>query len=216
MRLIFLIFVASRLVAYSLEFDYLDPFEKLFQAKKISSLLEFGLSEASGHFLDHCDQVTSIQMVAERNRVAVEESYQKWSDHFRDNPRFYSQLYYCSRQIADAEAFAEATGLNPLFHDAGYLFEVKELCDTLFRERVYDVAFVDPAILIRGDLINELFGRVDIIVAHDTNFHPSIYGWDWLHTPIEYQKLNFPNGSGTTFWIKKTERELIECLESSS
>jgi len=30
---------------------------------------------------------------------------------------------------------------------------------------------------LRGDLVNELFGRVSVIVAHDTAYSDRIYGW---------------------------------------
>src|SRR6185436_4526858 len=97
---------------------------------------------------------------------------------------------------------------DPIENDGTYLLEIKLLCDDLFRHKTYDVAFVDPGVAIRGSIVSELFGRVDIIVAHDVGFHPTIYGWQWIHTPDDYECFKFLGGSGTAFWIRKNQTEL--------
>ena len=102
---------------------------------------------------------------------------------------------------------------DPSFYDATYILELKEICDELFAKKAFEVAFVAPEFHMRGDLVNELFGRTPIIVAHATN-NPS-YLWNKVDTPSDYEKITFTQGEGTTFWIHKDLIDLITALKGA-
>lgn len=193
--------------------DHVKHFSKLFQIKKVHSFLEFGVGEGTKYFLDNCDQVTSVELIGRRNGAPNEQYYNKcltlFSNYLNWNPR----LYRCSKAIDAAVDVAEDQRINPATIDQTYLLELKVLCDDLFKEKTYEVAFVDPGIIVRGSIVNELFGRVDIIAAHDVGFHPTIYGWEWVKTPDDYERIRFLDGSGTAFWIRKTQVEIINGLK---
>lgn len=92
-----------------------------------------------------------------------------------------------------------------------YYVDIENICNEALKNVPCDLAFVDPGIFTRADFVNALFGRVDIIVAHDT--HDNIYGWPRIMDHPDYEKIDFRAGCGTSFWIKKTKAQLIQDLQ---
>lgn len=200
-------------LASSLWTDHTQHFAKLFKLTNVNAFLEFGVGEGTKFYLDHCVEVTSVEMLDKFKGNANLEYYMKCLQLFKFYKNWNPTLYRCTDAINRAVEWAETQHKNPLLGDESYVLELKNLCDNIFHNKKYDVAFVDPGVIIRGSIVNELFDRVDIIAAHDTNYHPHIYGWAWIKTPPNYVKIHFSEGSGTTFWIKSDLIDIVNGLK---
>ncbi|HEY2810830.1 MAG TPA: hypothetical protein VGJ00_05535 [Rhabdochlamydiaceae bacterium] len=189
--------------------DHTACFAQLFRIQKIHSFLEFGVGQGTKFYLDHCDEVTSIELLDEAKKDNVH-----YYEHCLNLYHFYANwnpiLYTCGQAINSAVVIAEQQKVDPAQFNADFMNEIHAICDKLFAKRCYDAAFVDCGMVARGSVVNALFDRVDIIATHDYNFHPDVYGWSWIKTPPHYEKILFPEGSGTCFWIKKPERTLLK------
>ena len=146
--------------------DHVQSFNQLMGRVKIHSLLEFGLGHGTKFFLDHADTVTSVELLLPHQ---TEEWYNKYLQLYQDYDNWEPLLYRGSSALQKADAISGGELKDPSLTDGTYLLELKKLCNDLFSKKSYEVAFIDPGIHIRGDLVNELFDRVDIIVAHNTN-----------------------------------------------
>lgn len=199
-------------LASSLWTDHVKQFAKLFQIQKIDSFLEFGVGEGTKYYLDHCGEVTSIELLG-RAKIGNIPYYEECLSLFSSYSNWFPILHICGRAIDEAVSIAEEQHVDPTSLNAHYMLEIHAICDDLFKNKSYDAAFVDSGVIVRGSIVNALFDRVDIIAAHDINALPNIYGWSWIQTPSNYEQIVFTEGSGTSFWIKKDRVDLIEQLK---
>ena len=196
-------------VVNSCETDDLHPFAKLFQTMEVKSLLEFGMGKGTRYFLDHCKEVTSVEILAPEGS---DQRYQECVHFFGHLKRWKPILYRGSAHLGFASRCALFFHKDAALYDSHYVLELKKLCDGLFQERRYEAAFVDSSISYRADLVLELFDRADIIVAHEMNRGAKAYGWDKISAPSNYVKIPFVDGMGTTVWVRKEKKEVIEAL----
>lgn len=190
--------------------DHVQHFKKLFQQTKVNSFLEFGIGLGTKYFLDHCNEVTSYEIIMPDQ---TDEWFNLSCDLYKDHYDHWNPiLKRGSDALHSANILSYRDRLDPSLHDATYLLDLKNYCDEIFAGKQYDVAFVDPGFHMRADLVNELFDRVPIIVAHDTNVGVLEYGWKKIHTPSNYEKIVFTEGAGTTFWIHHDKMDLILAL----
>lgn len=195
--------------------DHVVHFAKLFQIQKIHSFLEFGVGEGTKYYLEHCDEVTSIELL-DSSKINNILYYEKCLALFKPYSNWRPILYLCEPPLERASAIAEEWHIDPTTVNREYMKELHYVCDVLFENKSYDVAFVDAAISVRGSIVNALFNRVDIIAAHDTNALPESYGWAWVKTPPNYERIVFTEGSGTSFWVKRNRVEIIKGLKRVS
>lgn len=65
-----------------------------------------------------------------------------------------------------------------------------------------NVAFVDQGFHFRGEAVNYFLEKgIPEIIAHDTNGHDHIYGYDTIKLPSNYVTQVF-GGLGTTLYLK--------------
>lgn len=194
--------------------DHVRAFRCLFSVQKISSFLDFGTGKGSKFFLENCDHLTSYEIsTSSRNMsdwyqasLKAYASYKNWTPiHIFASENFDNFNIDYGRNYHDIN-------LRTSTEYAEYLLEVQSICDAALNMGPYDVAFVDPGIITRADFVNCLLGRVDIIVAHDTN--DWVYGWERIEDNLNYEKIRFPRGCGVDFWIKKDRQELINALKT--
>lgn len=190
--------------------DHVRYFRKIFEKVNIPSFLEFGLGNGTKYFLDHCEKVTSCE-------ILLPSQSDGWFRHtfemFSKANNWVPLLKNTTPGMQRADAMARDEKKDPALYDASYLLELKDLCDELFAVNSFDMVFVDPGIHCRGDLVNELFQRAAIIVAHDTGYGSKEYGWYKIQTPSNYEKITFMEGCGTTFWVRKDRTEVIHALQ---
>ncbi len=193
--------------------DHVNIFRELLNIYPVTSFLEFGVGLGTKFFLDNCQHVTSIELVVKDRCSFVLPWYADCLDLFASYSNWSPSLHVFSNTVNRANQLA-IEHIDPAYENTQYLNEINQFLDNLFLEKKFQIAFVDPGLHIRGDLVNALFGRVDIIAAHDTNFNSPVYGWYKVVTPPDYEKISYFNGSGTTLWIKKDKQKLIECLNN--
>lgn len=192
-------------------FDHVRAWNTLFSIEKIENFLELAEGKATKFFLNNCDHVTSVSLITISTADQIFPIYYDNLDLFDKVPNWTPQLHIFSDLVDKANKQAY-NGVNPELVGEDYAEEISQFCEALTREAHYDAIFVDPRLVIRGDLVNALFNKADIIATHDTNFIPNIYGWNKLSPPDDYETIHFSYGSGTTFWIKKEKQELIQKL----
>lgn len=192
--------------------DHVNHFSKLLEVMDIEEFLEFGVGEGTKFFLDHCQSVTSVELLAKNNLNANLAYYNLCLNLFKNYSNWRPSCYFCSDEISQAVDIAEK-GINPRSIDSRYFDEINALCDSLFKDKKYDVAFVDPGVIIRGDFVKALFGRVKVIVAHDVAHHANIYGWAYIDEHPDYVRIRYLEGSGTAFWVHRDLQEIIAHLE---
>lgn len=159
---------------------YLDYKETLLDAvkdKDIKRVLEFGLGEGTGILVSIAESVHSVELLA----------YEENKDWFDEVTKKYSGSSYSSELIECKDK------LTP---------KLKERLQKII-DQGWDLIFVDPGVHFRGDLVNMSFGRAEIILAHDTNMTPELYGWNKIKVPSNYEQIGPMDGQGTTVWRKK-------------
>jgi hypothetical protein len=189
--------------------DHLPIFKKLFDGVQINSMIEFGIGLGTQYFVLRCPRVTSVEILDSRQNDAW---FYSCVDFIGPRAGWNPILYRGSPAFTWANDTARA-GYRPSQIDPGYIPELKNVV----LENLSDgpeLGFVDAGVHNRSDLVEMLFGHVDIICAHDTNGGGNVYGWDWIKTPSEYEKIVFRSGQGVTFWIKKTRMDVIRSLRS--
>jgi glycosyltransferase involved in cell wall biosynthesis len=65
---------------------------------------------------------------------------------------------------------------------------------------------------MRGDLVNELFDRVPVIIAPLAGCQHAEYGWWKIQMPSNYQKFHFSEGNGLTVWVRCDQEDVIQAL----
>ncbi|HSX11031.1 MAG TPA: hypothetical protein VLF94_04880 [Chlamydiales bacterium] len=194
--------------------DHVRSFHQLFQVQSVDNFLEFGMGRATHFFLKHCQNVTSIELVVESRRKDVEPWYEKCNHAFSIYTHWCPSMHVFSARfdIADQRAHEQ---LDPATIDNTYLLEIDQLCDQVFCDQHFDLVFVDPGTHIRGDIVNALFNRADIIAAHDTACtQHRMFGYYKVRCPDNYEEIVSKYGSGVTFWINREKKELINELKN--
>jgi len=212
--------------------DHIPHFRELFDREAISHFLEFGVGYSTKYFLDRCDEVVSVEFVVDGAGPGfMKEMMRLYSGISRWVPSVFFSAYegetgWAPYQYVGTGAVSQAAFVQCSTHktyawvDAGYLEELNDFINSLVCGYAIDAAFVDPGIYLRGDLVQLLFGKVPIIVAHDTNDRKNKvigdpYGYSRIDPPSEYEEIHISSGQGTTFWILKTARydRLIEGMK---
>jgi hypothetical protein len=190
--------------------DHVAVLAELFQFTPNPSVLEFGMNYATPYLLDHCDHVTSCEIILSDDRS-------KWCSHIVDcigkRPNWSYHLLPGSTHFEVANKRAYRKRVDPALYDSTYILEIKDICDTLFKAKEFDVVIVNPGFHMRADLVNELFDRAPIIVAHDTNTGFKEYSWWKIEVPSNYETVVFKEGQGTTVWIRNDRADLVSLLK---
>ncbi|NGX34278.1 MAG: hypothetical protein K1060chlam1_00629 [Candidatus Anoxychlamydiales bacterium] len=189
--------------------DHVQHFRKLFSVKKFRNVLEFGMGYGTKYFLDNCDKVTSMEFV-------LIPEHHKWFDIcrklYRDYPSWKIKKLETPQSLIQADFEARTREGHEIF---SYLMDLKRIIFQNVADNTYDLIFVDTGFHPRADIINLLFGKTKVIVAHDTNFRYGRYGWRRIKVPSDYKEIQLIEGSGVTVWIHKSEDKLIQAVSKN-
>ena len=211
--------------------DHIPHFNHIFSAKKMHTFLEFGLGFATKFFLDHCDRVISVEFVTNgygpdwlKECLMLYRRAPHWtpiayfSDYSKDMS--WAPLYFVGgKMVSDACGYQCATHQWYALIDDSYLKELDGFISNIIDETPVDIAFVDAGIYLRGDLVQLLFGKVPLILAHDCPRTPGdkddVYGYCRVKPPADYEEITIRTGKNTTIWIRQNEelRELSTLLK---
>lgn len=213
--------------------EHVRHFKRLFSKVKVRSFLEFGVGFSTKYFIDHSEKVISIEFVTPGSGpewlkycIDLYHNYKTWVPiaYFAGKGL---DTDWASNKYMGAESVYNAAAYQPVHYKSYALIDRSFLddLDTFINQQVVnndvDVAFVDCGVCLRGDLVQLLFNKVPIIVAHDVAPHSrrhldDVYGYGRVVVPINYEEVYVAEGMGTSFWINKDARyqEVLNDLKS--
>jgi hypothetical protein len=209
-------------------------FKALFDKTRVKTLLEFGLGYPTKYFLERCNKVISVDIITHGYGPAVMQKFLKiYADYSNWIPIAFFSGYlgwdyaWAPYKHLGSDSVYKATSYQHAFHknyaklDDFYLIELNAFITNLLKYNKVDVAFAGHAIFLRGDIVQLLFDKVPIIVAHNSNQRMILdlddtYGLSRVVTPDTYEEIFFPVEGGTTVWILKKEKfaNLINALKT--
>lgn len=204
--------------------DHIPHWRRLFNTKKIRGFLECGCGYSTAYFLDKVEKVVSIEYITPGYG---DDWYKVCLSLFSDRSNWIPMTYnenFRSNSFNNACAYQCSTHKDYSLTDPTYLKELDSHFKTVIANAKsggyeIDVAFVDPGIYIRGDLVKLLLkNNIPIVTAHDTNSdrgtseEENLYGWNKVTTPANYIKIFIPFGQGTTFWVREDLSDVIISL----
>lgn len=210
-------------------------FKEIFHTLKIKTLLEFGMGYSTKYFLDSCKKVISVEIITHgygpdrmKQFIGFYKSYSNWTpiayfSGFQGDMSWASYKYMGSDAVYKAASYQCATWLHYDQIDSFYLKELNEFTGNLTKYNKVEAALIEPTLFLRGDLVQILFDKVPVIIAHNTvsraQGKEGPFGYVRVKTPENYQEIYIPTYQGadmigTTVWIlKKPEyQSLIENL----
>lgn len=201
--------------------DFLPHIRTVFDEVKVRTLLQFGVGYETKYFLDRATKVISLEFV---NPGYGPDWIRKFLEFYRDSSNWIPIVYFSSYQgdaswapfkylgsehLYKAAAYQCSTHKDYGLNDPFYKVELDSFLSILVKYNHIDAAFISPPIYLRGDFVQILFGKVPLIIAHDTSVRnekvqDDVYGYSRINAPNEYEEIYLPGGSGTTVWILKT------------
>lgn len=205
--------------------DHIPHFRRLFNVMKVRGFIECGCGFSTKYFLDHSDYVTSIEFM---NPGTSDMWFKECLEIFNDIDSWRPLLFNADLRndsFNKADAYQCSQHKNYALIDPKYLFDL----DKFFRDEIsllrsrnceVDVAFVDPGVYLRGDMVNLFLNiGIPVVIAHDTasdvgpTVDEGLYGWFKIKCPPEYEKIHIAFGTGTTFWILKNRPDIIDSMK---
>lgn len=192
----------------------------------VKSIIEFGCGDGTESFLNQCSKVVSVELLTSKNELSdkLKISSDYWCKYLSEKYKQYKHWNLIPVEISDniIEAEKIVTGNNPQYKrgsnppDSAYTKDLNDMVKNTLSNHSFDMAFVDAGIHLRGDIVNILFGLVDIIGIHDSNVGSSdpddpnhnIYGYNRIRPPSNYKVTNGTESiCGTRFYIRDRSRD---------
>lgn len=213
-------------------------FQKIFEAFNVKTMLEFGVGYSTKYLLDTCNRVISVEVITpgygpDRMKRFVEfyKNYSNWTpiayfSGYNGDMGWAPYKYMGSESVYKAASYQCSTWLHYEKIDPSYLRELGDFLGNLTKYNKVEAAFVEPILFLRGDLVQLLFDKVPLIIAHNTVSRAKgreyAFGYVRVKTPENYEEIYFPTKQnnevvGTTVWILKTAEyePLIEHLRTN-
>lgn len=215
--------------------EHVAHLKRVFEKFHVRTFIEFGVGFSTKYFLDHTDNVISVEFV-------TPGSGPEWMKYclelYRNCKNWIPIAYFSGRGLDTSWAPNKYMGANSVYEaasyqpvhrksyapiDATFLDDLRHFVDEQVAKYEIDMAFVDAGVCIRGDIVQVLFNKVPIIAAHDVallkNRHlDDVYGYGRVKVPDNYIEVYVPYGMGTAFWIENREEyaEIIRDLQEYS
>jgi hypothetical protein len=205
-----------------------EPYVKsIFDQMKVKTTLEFGLSPHTQYFLESSNKVISIEFITHgfgpdnlKTNIEKNRSYSNWVpiaffSGYHGDVNWAPYRYYGSESVYKATSHLCSTQESFASIDDFYITEINSFVTNLKKCYKIDLAYVGGSILLRGDIVQLLFGKVPVIIGANTKNTPSDYYGYWAMTPSsDYEELYFAQ-LDNTIWISKKEeyRALTERLK---
>lgn len=215
--------------------EHVAHLKRVFKKLHIKTFMEFGVGFSTKYFMDHTDNVISVEFVT----PGTGPEWMKYClDLYRNCKNWTPITYFSGEGLDTSWAPNKYMGVEGIYGAAAYqpvslksyasidptfLDDLTLFVDKQIAEHKIDMAFVDCGICIRGDLVQVLFNKVPIIAAHDVaplerRHLTDVYGYGRVKAPDNYIEIFIPHGMGTAFWIKNTKEyaEIIQDLQKYS
>jgi hypothetical protein len=231
--------------------DHVVPFNELFSLYTPKNIVELGLGNGTVHFIRNCKKVISIELIMSvtsvdwlRDCTACYKGFENWNVASID---IRNKLSLFNGHLASIQSYSTVSGGYDIASLIADSLNGKELPSVIYnpnKDKAYqrefeqlnneildisisslgedvEVIFIDSGFVPRADFVNAFFGRVPIIVIHDSNtegrysvFYFS-YGHNRIIVPDDYVKIQWKGGVGTTFYIQKDYADLISGMQKS-
>lgn len=154
--------------------DHIPHWRRLFNTMKVRGFLECGCGYSTAYFMDHADKVISIEYITPGYG---DDWYQVCLSLYNDRSNWIPMTYnetYRSNSFNNACAYQCAMHRDYALIDSTYLDELDQhikaqIANAKNNGYDIDVAFVDPGVYVRGDLVKLfLANNIPIVAAHDT------------------------------------------------
>ena len=125
--------------------------------------------------------------------------------------------YFGTDSVYKAHNYLLSTSTSYAAVDDSYLKELSSFLDNLIKLNKFEFVHVDPSLMIRGEIIQMLFGKIPVLVAGGSESRidggNDIYGYNSIVTPDNYEEIAV--NPRTVVWVSRDEKyaELIECLK---
>ncbi len=209
--------------------DHIAHFKRLFSQVHVKTFLEFGLGFSTKYFIDNSEKVISVEFVT----PGIGPGWLQYCmDLYHGCPTWTPIAYFSGKGIDTNWTPHKYMGVESVHHAATYQpvhYKSYASIDSSFLDDLecfvqqfdaVDVAFVDAGVCLRGDLVQVLFDKAPIIVAHDVDPKEmrhinDVYGYGRIVVPANYVEIYIPFGMGTAFWIKQEDPylEIIKDLQ---
>ena len=212
--------------------EHVAHFKALFSCTKVRTFLEFGLGFSTKYFIDNSEKVISVEFI-------TPGSGPDWIKYclslYRNCDNWKPIAYFSGKGLDTSWAPYKYMGLESVYKaadyhcachksyaaiDSSYLSDLSAFVRRQVKENQVDVAFVDSGLIIRGDLVQTLFNKVPLIVAHDVaplvrREQADVYGYGRVAVPDNYVEVYVAKGKGTAFWVKNDDdhQEVIRVLQ---
>jgi hypothetical protein len=203
--------------------DHVRHWKQFFKMMKVRTFLEFGVGFSTKYFLENSERVISVEFITPGSGP----EWLKYCIHLYRNFKTWVPLAYFTGKNLDtswaqykylgAESVYRAASYQPVHCqsyasiDPSFLEDLQRFVHQQVAMNDIDVAFVDPGVCLRGDLVQILFHNVPIIAAHDVppkenRMVNDVYGYGRVTVPEDYEEIYVPIGKGMAFWVKNEER----------
>lgn len=224
--------------------DHIPHFKQIFHKMNVRTLIEFGVGFSTKYFLDHAQRVMSVELLTDgigldwiMDCIELYKDFKHWmpigffsGQEFQYRNRTYRYgldlniipyRYIGINSVREAAIYQPAHYQSYALIDPSYLYDMNTFIEHLVEsDGEVDVAFVDAGLCLRGDLVQLLFHKVPVILAHDIGplefrLFNDVYGYGRIQVPENYQEIYVPCGMGTCIWVKKEAPyfSIIEDLE---
>lgn len=213
--------------------EHVAHIKRVFNTINVDTFLEFGLGFSTKYFMDNSSHVISVEFVT----PGTGPDWMKYCINLYKNYNNWTPIAYFSGQGLDTSwAPHKYIGLDSVYWacayqpvhkksyapiDPTFLDDLNNFISQQVATNQIDVAFVDAGVCIRGDLVQLLFDKVPVIIAHDVGSKEirkldDVYGYGRIIMPENYIEIYVPFGMGTAFWVKNEAKyfDLIQELKN--
>lgn len=191
----------------------------LFKELNIRTALEFGISSATQFLLDSSNKVISVETLSPGHDTRFMQYYlylyKKYSNwipiayltNYEEDVSWAPYIYRGSENVYRALSYQVASHKSYAHINDLYRSELNSFTALLCKTNQIDLALVHGVNYLRGDLVQILFGKVPIIIAHNTSEYfeetsDDLFGYSRILAPGNYTKIFLDLEEGTTLWIE--------------
>jgi hypothetical protein len=228
MKKVFL-FIFSCLVVLKAQAAAVDPYiQTIFDHQKVKTTLEFGFGPQTRFFLDRSNKVISIEFITHgygpeslKSQIEVNRGISNWVpiaffSGFHGDVNWAPYRYYGSESVYKATSHVCSYHESFSSIDDFYLTEIQSFITNLKKCYKIDVAYIGGSILLRGEIVQILFGKVPVIIGSGTaNDSQDYFLYQNLKVPSDYEEI-FLESYNATVWVSSKEeyKTLIDSLRA--
>lgn len=220
--------------------DHVRVFKEIFASRQIRGVLEFGLGSSTRFFLNRAEKVISVEFITKSKGPDFLNHCLKL---YNNRPNWFPiaylsgctkstylidqfpciRLFQGSTRVYEANVLLSNDPNRALLGDRTYYKDLEGFTKKIISQNQIDLAFVDSALNLRGELVESLFNKAAIIVAHDFPadiqlIDPSQdrYGYTAVNMPANYESIYFGPPlcqEGLIVWINRDDRRAAGLME---